>query len=513
MKTLVVGAIALVAAVFIGDLVGEGDWVLPVLLLVFAGATGVYTLFFRSLRIEALLLGFLLFGYIVGNRGFAQISLGGPLFFGEICLAICACVMLARLALQRKPLGPRSGLSIAIAVFMAIGVIRLYFDFFLHSSGGSKVEVLRDSATVYYAGFFYIAYQLGQLATTRRFLLRCLVVSFLVLLPIAVIEALAPLQLWSITFRGSPLILHRGDILVVSLQAASILFFLLPARGGKRLFWRALSAACCCAIFLFPSRAVFLGLTATVPFLLRGGQWRYFLLQASVGAVALLAALSLQASGARFNAEMVKSLADKLESIMDISGTHSYHGETGEISADNNQFRLVWWKSVATDTMSKGPWFGLGFGYDLAESFVRDYYMNSGEFEVRSPHSIWLTVFGRMGFFGMVSFTVVVLLIIKNAWQAADVVRAGDYPREVLFLWCGAIILLVAASFGVVLEGPMGGVLFWSFVGLGYSSTRTSHQPQEQPETDELAFEQEPEFEPVLGLTLPGHTVRGSAQP
>ena len=30
----------------------------------------------------------------------------------------------------------------------------------------------------------------------------------------------------------------------------------------------------------------------------------------------------------------------------------------------------------------------------------------------------------------------------------------------------GLIILLCSAMFGVVLEGPMGGILFWSFLGI-----------------------------------------------
>jgi hypothetical protein len=33
-------------------------------------------------------------------------------------------------------------------------------------------------------------------------------------------------------------------------------------------------------------------------------------------------------------------------------------------------------------------------------------------------------------------------------------------------LWCAAWVILVSACFGVVLEGPMGAVVFWTILGL-----------------------------------------------
>jgi O-antigen ligase len=164
-------------------------------------------------------------------------------------------------------------------------------------------------------------------------------------------------------------------------------------------------------------------------------------------------------------------LADKIGSITDVSGNRHYHGEIGDSAADNNQFRIVWWKTVFDETLRKGPFFGLGFGYDLTSSFMRAYYPTGGEdtATTRSPHSVWLTVFGRMGLVGLITFTLITVLMIREAMATARLVARRKVEPFNLAFWTGAIIILGSASFGVVLEGPMGGILFWTFLGLASS--------------------------------------------
>ncbi len=141
------------------------------------------------------------------------------------------------------------------------------------------------------------------------------------------------------------------------------------------------------------------------------------------------------------------------------------------MSADNNRFRTTWWQAVIEETLTGNPVFGLGFGYNLADEFVRRYFANRGDgFTTRSPHSIWLTIFGRLGFVGLILFTAVIFLIAREAFLTARAVAAGRLPQSVLAPWASMFVLLGAASFGVVLEGPMGGITFWSFVGVGTSA-------------------------------------------
>jgi O-antigen ligase len=165
---------------------------------------------------------------------------------------------------------------------------------------------------------------------------------------------------------------------------------------------------------------------------------------------------------------------DRIESITDVSHSHSYRGDSGESSAQNNQFRLVWWESVISETMDKGPVFGLGFGYDLAKRFLISYEapLNAFEFDTRSPHSIWITVLGRMGLLGLICFVVIAFLILREAVRIARSVARGQAQPATLVHWCAALILLGSATFGVVLEGPMGAIPFWTLLGFAVSAPK-----------------------------------------
>ncbi len=72
---ILLAALPIVAG--LGILVGQGDFIAPIALSGVLLLLALRQLFFRELLYEALLLSFLIFGYIVGNRGFAQISLCG----------------------------------------------------------------------------------------------------------------------------------------------------------------------------------------------------------------------------------------------------------------------------------------------------------------------------------------------------------------------------------------------------------------------------------------------------
>src|SRR5262249_44478770 len=151
--------------------------------------------------------------------------------------------------------------------------------------------------------------------------------------------------------------------------------------------------------------------------------------------------------------------------IADPLGTGSYSGEDTFYKGDNNLFRAIWWRNVFEETLEKAPVLGLGFGYSLADRFVREYYPDaSEEFTTRSPHNVLLTIFARMGIVGFLPFALILGLI---AHRTARSLRSGigDETR----LWGCAWIVFVGACLGVVLEGPMGAVLFWSTLGMANS--------------------------------------------
>ncbi len=476
-KSFIVAVAGLVLALYFGSLVGNGQWMMPTAIAGLIVLSGMYIIFFRVVRLEALILGFLLFGYIVGNRGFAQISLSqqAPLYVGELGMLTCLGLLGSRLALNRERLVPRTGLSMAIIVLLLLGAGRLLTDLTLNVNNAPTVTIIRDSAAVYYALFFFIGYSIGTNPVGRRLVERCVLAGCLALLPVLIIQFfVAPDLFTRITLHGYPLIWQKGDLTATYLALASFFFFLQPARGLARLFLRSLAMLFFLGILVVTSRAAIFGYAVAAALAIAARRSQLVIAQVTAAVVALIIAAALQFGQVdRQNTEL-KRVTDKLESMTDISGSHSYHGEVGDYSSANNQFRMVWWQSVFDETMRKGPIFGLGFGYDLAASFIKNYYSNLYEnFEARSPHSIWLTMLGRMGLMGLIVFTVIVFLIIRDAFRAARKVAHGEAPPNSLAFWTGALIILGSASFGVVLEGPMGGILFWSFVGLAASQSET----------------------------------------
>lgn len=484
-KTVIVAAIGLLVALYFGSLLGSGQIFIPTALATFALLSGLYVIFFRTIRLEAMILGFLLFGYIVGNRGFAQVSLSQqtPLYIGELGMLACLGLLGSRVALKRERLIPRNGLSVAIVVFLLLGAGRLVTDLTLNVNNAQTVTIIRDSAAVYYALFFFISYAIGTNPVGKRLVERCVLAGCLVLAPVFIIQFFVAPEFFSrITFHGYPLIWHKGDLTATYLAFASFFFFLQPARGVVRVLFRSLAMLFFLGLLIVTSRAAIFGYAVAAALAIAARRSRLVVAQVIAAVIALIIAAALQfGQGDRQGTELQR-VTDKLESMTDISGSHSYHGEVGDYSSANNQFRMVWWQSVFDDTMRKGPILGLGFGYDLSASFLRTYYANQqAQWDVRSPHSIWLTILGRMGFMGLIVFTVVIFLVIRDAFRAARKVARGKASPNSLAFWAGALIILGSASFGVVLEGPMGGILFWSFLGLA-ASQQSESQRKTAPE-------------------------------
>lgn len=134
------------------------------------------------------------------------------------------------------------------------------------------------------------------------------------------------------------------------------------------------------------------------------------------------------------------------------------------MKSDNNRFRTMWWRAVASETLAQNPAFGLGFGYDLARGFLQEYSPDlTEEFTARSPHSILMSAFGRLGFAGLAVFAGFCGVLAVRTWR---VMRDPAAAPLALGLWSSLWVILLSACFGVVLEGPMGAVVFWTLLGL-----------------------------------------------
>jgi hypothetical protein len=158
----------------------------------------------------------------------------------------------------------------------------------------------------------------------------------------------------------------------------------------------------------------------------------------------------------------VYSTYEHAVSIFDLEGTGTYVNQASGNPGENNRFRMIWWRTVISDTLAQNPVLGLGFGYDLAARFLVEYELLAAEdFATRSPHSMLVSVLGRMGFVGLGLWLAVaggMLVLTGRCFQQGNLDSIG----LVSLAW----VFWFSACFGVVLEGPMGAVVFWTALGL-----------------------------------------------
>lgn len=458
-----------VLAVWAGWQVAEGSYGGPALL---AFGAALLVLAKWRVRPETALVGAALSGYIIGNRGFAQLMLfpGLPSFVAELALAGALALVLARGALERRLPVKRDLFNLTMAAWLVIGGIRLMID--LRAQGW---WALRDSAVVYYALYFFVGQELGSEPAARRQLLGVLTWSLALLAPVFALSLAFPwFFLTRLVVQGIPVFLYKDD-LVATMLAGGVFWFAHRAAGGKTLPGRvaagvALAAALAGAFFPL-TRAAMAGLAVAAAWQALGRRWRELWTAAAV--LAALAAASLGgelAAGRPPEQTDVYRVAEYARSVFDLNagGDYRSYPSAGNMKGrpdDNNQFRLVWWRTVAQDTLREHPFFGAGFGYDLAGRFVEEYGLEADpDFNARSPHSIVFTMFGRMGFVGLALVAALGVLMVRRTWTAAR--RDG----EELALWCFCWVVFISACFGVVLEGPMGAVVFWTVLGLANAS-------------------------------------------
>ena len=478
---LIAGGSALLA-VWIGWSIAEGSLGLAAL----AAAVSLAAILVRLTRLPmgVILLGLLLIGYIVGNRGFAQImplpTL--PLFPAELALIVCLGGLVMHTARQRAQWCRKDLLNWAVVLWLVLGTARVLVD--VRHFG---LAALRDYAMVYYAAFFFIAQQYAELARARSYLVGCLGVAVVALLPVYFLfQSLPEFFLAALTVRGIPLVYLKGDLAATLLAAGSVVIFHV-LRNRNRVLGCGLAAAMFLTVLAGDSRASLAGAAIAAGWLLLTRRWGFPALQAGVAAIALAGLVAMAFLGRSPTAEArLQVLSDYTSSLIDLRHTHAYLNEENSYKADNNQFRLTWWRTLAKETLDQAPVFGLGFGYDLAKGFLQIYYPETDEdFTARSPHSIVMSAFGRMGAIGLAVFAAFVGAMVIRTWHA---LRDRSTDPTAVGLWCAAWVILTSACLGVVLEGPMGAVVFWSMLGLangmsgGNADTRDCGSQSAAPE-------------------------------
>lgn len=155
-------------------------------------------------------------------------------------------------------------------------------------------------------------------------------------------------------------------------------------------------------------------------------------------------------------------LAANVESIFDSS--------EGELEG-TKQWRLMWWGKIIDYTVhGRYFWTGKGFGINLADD---DGFAVDQEGSLRSPHNGHMTMLARAGVPGLALWIVLqltwagrVFAAYVRAYRQRDTRWAGLFM--VLLVYWTAFV--VNAAFDVFLEGPIGGIWFWTFFGVGMAA-------------------------------------------
>jgi len=140
---------------------------------------------------------------------------------------------------------------------------------------------------------------------------------------------------------------------------------------------------------------------------------------------------------------------------------------SGDENTDGTkEWRIIWWDKIIDYTFH-GPyfWTGKGNGINLrvADSMP-------GPDDLRAPHSAHFNILGRTGVPGLALWVAIQVAFGHSMIRSFVLAhRKEDHFSMGLVAWITAYWLaaLVVMSFDPYLEGPQGGILFWSMLGMG----------------------------------------------
>lgn len=398
-------------------------------------------------------------GYMFFGKGFAYCTVG-PLYVGEVALVIGVVALV---------LGPRqphrkttSAVLIFLTAFCVWGVVRTVP--YLESAG---MFAVRDSA-IYYYGIFTVL--VASLVTTRERIERAfkwfaaLLPWFLVWVPFLQVidsKALSPLH----SASQVPMIVFKAGDTAIFVGLAIALLLTVPDRFQRPRFTPPVPA-----LWVFAIMDVLIVSAKN-----RGGM---LAIAFGIALVLMLRPSSRILTGAAMGTAMFCVFAASAIEIsvqgrvLSIDGLQTnissiFGGKGGERSGTIT-WRLQFWGDIVDDTIH-GPmfWEGRGFGLNLADHYGYQVFEDG---TLRSPHNATMTILARSGVIGLS------LWVVMNLTYAISLlvmsIKTRAHPDA---LWQFAPVMLLAhwaminidGSFDPYLEGPQGGIWFWSSIGFG----------------------------------------------
>ena len=418
----------------------------------------------RSTLLVRALLAFLLTGYAFWGRSFAYLGYQ-PFFIGDIVLGL---VLLSSI-LNGTLFSPlRSKLVWLLVLFAGWGAVRTipYLPVY-------GLDALRDAAVWGYSAFAIVVAgvllrqpSFGRLAECYRWLVPPYL-AWLVLAGLA--RALSLGSLPSLGADGGSVFqVKSGDAAVhlAGIGAFLILGLHRASPTGKRSFWLRewlLWTAWTAGFLFFGSQnrggllSVLIAMT-TVLILWRKRRW-------VKPAITVLCGFTLFLV---LNLELDLGLARKVSPQQLVTNLSSITGGSGATDEATRRWRLQWWQTIFDYTVGGDYfWGGKGFGANLADE---DGFQTDRNHALRSAHNGHLTILARSGVPGLWLWILLqgsLSLGLLRAFLRAR--RAGNHEWAAFVVWILAywVAFTVNSAFDVYLEGPQGGIWFWTVVGVG----------------------------------------------
>jgi len=409
------------------------------------------------------LLGVCLLGYAFLGRGFAYLGIH-PIYVDALVWSLAAFYLIMRptwLKILSEPL------VLILVLFMLWGTIRTF-----PYLGVYGIDALRDGVLWGYGLFaLAVAHLVSRLPLERSII--SWYARYMFWLPVWAPVALVLYWLFGEALPrfpwgpggGTPVINPKGGDIAVHLAGILAFWLLIQPYWRQvgvqmRIFW--LGWLISFALVGFTGRAAFLTIAIIALFLaFHVNLMRWVRVVFLLGVfVAIFAFLDVEIDVGR---ERKVSFSQLLTNLISTFG--EAEGFSGEGS---KQWRLEWWGTIVGYTLyGEFFWTGKGFGINLADD---DGFQVLSDGSLRNPHNGHLTVLARAGVPGFVLWSMFFLLFSVRLWLSYLRWRVRGLRLEAgIRLWVLSYLVaaMINAAFDVYLEGPQGGVWFWTLVGLG----------------------------------------------
>jgi O-antigen ligase len=223
--------------------------------------------------------------------------------------------------------------------------------------------------------------------------------------------------------------------------------------------------------------------TATVLYIRAAGRWLALIF---VG-LALVVPLVLIDPRIKLSTVREISVGQMVDNVISVFSETDDPGLEGTKS-----FRLRWWTAIVDYTIGgRHFWTGKGYGINLAED---DGFQATQS--LRAPHNGHIEILARSGVPGLLLWIILHATYGFSLLRAAARARArGDtaWVRVLGFVFVYWLAAMFNASFDPYLQGPQGGIWFWTMFGVGLAAIRMSdgHAPDGAHDDETVASDRD----------------------